>query len=557
MSNKTEKLLLKEYNGLNAKTDFHVDSNGDIILRGVMQRADEENGNGRIYEKRLLEREITKYQQLIDSRRSIGECVPPDTEIFTKNGWKKIEEISEEEEIWTLNQETENLELQRITKKIILDYDDELITIQNLNLYIETTKNHKHLLWNRYNQIYKLSTEELENEILQKKSSLLHSYIKRSGNWDGEEPETIKIGDLEFSTEHWAAFLGIYIAEGYCTGTKGSLRKDKRIGICQKKIDSKLKIKNLLNLMNIKFNEYIGEFVFFSKDLHEHLLILGNSYNKFIPEYAKQWSPKLLSIMFDWMLIGDGRNRKTRKNELIQEYTTTSPKLADDVFEIILKLGSGASIHKQYPKDVFIENRLIKKENKKIIYIIYRHTSVGGWFNKNIQISKKHYTGKVYCVEVPNQTWLMKQNNKVIWTHNCDHPPSVEITLKNVSHLIREVWWEGNEIYGRIKLTSNSIGEDLKKLVANDGITLGISTRGFGSVSKKNNKIYVNEDYQLVCWDLVADPSTAGAFMLKEGKYVRVDERKLLSGNTISESKHIETDEKLSRIIDDILQLKK
>ena len=67
-------------------------NNGKIILKGVMQRADAVNQNGRIYPRHILEREMENYQKFINERRALGEldhpCVPPGTDIFTKNGWK-------------------------------------------------------------------------------------------------------------------------------------------------------------------------------------------------------------------------------------------------------------------------------------------------------------------------------------------------------------------------------------------------------------------------------------------------------------------------------------
>ena len=68
------------------------------------------------------------------------------------------------------------------------------------------------------------------------------------------------------------------------------------------------------------------------KELYNHLFDLGNSHNKFIPEYAKGWSVDLLDIMLEWMLMGDGRNRKNPKGSVIKEYCTTSSKLMEDTF---------------------------------------------------------------------------------------------------------------------------------------------------------------------------------------------------------------------------------
>ena len=124
--------------------------------------------------------------------------------------------------------------------------------------------------------------------------------------------------------------------------------------------------------------------------------------------------------------------------------------------------------------------------------------------------------------------------------------------------MLRKSWWEGNNLMGEFVTTSNSAGKDLRALIEEDDVTIGISSRGFGSVSKRGEDVVVNEDYQLVCYDAVHDPSTAGAFLLKEGKYVRVDERKLLEDPNylISESVSVSTS-KLLNIVNDILNIKR
>jgi len=94
-----------------------------------------------------------------------------------------------------------------------------------------------------------------------------------------------------------------------------------------------------------------------------------------------------------------------------------------------------------------------------------------------------------------------------------DHPDSSVINLKNASHNILEVWWEGNDLYGRIELLDTPSGRILKKLFEHN-ITVGISSRGMGSVDQLDEStVEVQDDFQLVCWDFVSNPSTHGAFM--------------------------------------------
>ena len=94
-----------------------------------------------------------------------------------------------------------------------------------------------------------------------------------------------------------------------------------------------------------------------------------------------------------------------------------------------------------------------------------------------------------------------------------DHPDSSVINLKNVSHNIREIHWEGNDVVGTVEILPTPSGNILKELLR-AGILLGISSRGMGSVSNiGEGKVEVGDDFELIGWDFVSNPSTHGAFM--------------------------------------------
>ena len=98
-----------------------------------------------------------------------------------------------------------------------------------------------------------------------------------------------------------------------------------------------------------------------------------------------------------------------------------------------------------------------------------------------------------------------------------DHPDDSVINLKNASHLVTSIWMEGESVMGKVRVLDTPSGKVLKSLVE-AGVTLGISSRGMGSVENKNGKMYVQEDFQLICFDFVSEPSTPEAFMVKEAK---------------------------------------
>jgi hypothetical protein len=95
-----------------------------------------------------------------------------------------------------------------------------------------------------------------------------------------------------------------------------------------------------------------------------------------------------------------------------------------------------------------------------------------------------------------------------------DHPESSVVNLNNVSHNILKIWWEGDDLKGAVQILGTPSGNILKALFK-AGITLGISSRGLGSVKELRSEgvVEVQEDFELICWDFVSNPSTQGAFM--------------------------------------------
>lgn len=127
-----------------------------------------------------------------------------------------------------------------------------------------------------------------------------------------------------------------------------------------------------------------------------------------------------------------------------------------------------------------------------------------------------------------------------------DHTDSSIIELKTVSHLITEAWMDGDVIYGKIEVLPTEHGNTLRSLVESD-ITIGISSRGVGSTQPDvNGYQIVQDDFQLICWDAVSEPSTPGAFIMKEARELtNVEAQKL--------RKFFNQSDRIDRIVNDIL----
>jgi hypothetical protein len=145
--------------------------------------------------------------------------------------------------------------------------------------------------------------------------------------------------------------------------------------------------------------------------------------------------------------------------------------------------------------------------------------------SNDLHISKEPYKGMVYCIEVPNHTFYVKDNNKDHWSKNCNHPSESVIDLSRVAMNIIELHWEGRTLVGKLEiLTSPGFrkygiiscqGDQVANLLL-QGIKIGVSSRGLGTVTNKMGVLYVDEDYEIVCWDVVSEPSTPNAWITRE-----------------------------------------
>ena len=129
----------------------------------------------------------------------------------------------------------------------------------------------------------------------------------------------------------------------------------------------------------------------------------------------------------------------------------------------------------------------------------------------------KNQNGRVYPKAILERE-CQRYQNEYIDQHRAlgelDHPESSVVNLNNVSHNVLKIWWNGDDLHGAVQILDTPSGKILKELFR-AGITLGISSRGLGSVKELRNEgtVEVQEDFELICWDFVSNPSTHGAFM--------------------------------------------
>jgi hypothetical protein len=128
--------------------------------------------------------------------------------------------------------------------------------------------------------------------------------------------------------------------------------------------------------------------------------------------------------------------------------------------------------------------------------------------------NKRVYTEDVLRREVKKYNKLVEAGRAL---GELDHPDKVEVSLQYVSHKVTQIWMDGNKVMGKIQVLDTPAGQTLRALV-DGGCAIGISSRGTGSVQEQNGRSIVQDDFELVCFDIVSEPSTPGAFMMREAK---------------------------------------
>ena len=547
-----------------------------FIVDAVFQKFGIKNANGRIYPENVLKKQVELYQQRIKEKRAYGECYRPEALILTENGWKQLADVKEGDNILTLNTETDEIEINPILRKIEYDYVGNMINLKNRQINDIVTPEHEYPLYSSRNGKFKgfYKAKDISDRAI---SDINKLYIPKCGKWNGEENKYfilpgIKeptermvrlhpdcINDFEIPMKTFMGFMGIYLSEGCCR------KENSDVNIFQKKESVREQIHLLLKDMGLPYSSSFDAngceiFRICEPRLNNYLKPLGDCYTKFIPLELKQQSKENLSELYKWFVIGDGRIRgdKRRKGgNLTDDVFSVSKQLVLDLNEIQLKIGFSGNFHSEpRDNDRYIGERLIEGKNCHELYFSLRSTAKGVYLDKrSFRTEEIHYSGKVMCVEVKNHTWYVMDNNKAHWTKNCNHPSESTIDLGRISHNITELHWEGRTLVGKMELNItegyrrhgivSSYGDTIANLLLN-GYKIGVSSRGLGSVEQKMGQYIVGDDFELICWDCVSDPSTNNAYISLDGEdglkqYVETDESKKDASRIDEKIKRIES----------------
>lgn len=154
--------------------------------------------------------------------------------------------------------------------------------------------------------------------------------------------------------------------------------------------------------------------------------------------------------------------------------------------------------------DVLTESEKREMSEGKSLYLVGKCHEA-----ERLNGNGRKYPSNILRREVENYSRVVADRRAV---GELDHPDDSVVNLKNASHMVTKLWWDGNVLMAKIKVLSTPSGNTLRALVT-DGVKIGISSRGLGSVSENRDHVVVQDDFQLICFDVVSEPSTPKAFM--------------------------------------------
>lgn len=400
-----------------------------------------------------------------------GACYSDDTEVLTKRGWLKFEDVDIAIDEFATRSEEGVFEWQRASNKIINNYSGELFHFTARNTNILVTPNHNmltQLVWNmskeeeekpknrrrnyieyehkvsKYSALKFTTAEELASDMESDTkagfdvaighpatstwiSTDLPSFSYKGVHRDYSNklsPEQklryASMNKLEFSCtgDDYFAFMGMWLSEGSVSHEKGKLQNT--VEVTQKETSKGFSAFKLL--MEKIFEKVTYKDMAFRTShlgLAQYLDQFGYCRQKYVPDLIKNGSSRQIRIFLEYFLLGDG-HYECKTNKCLEEssFTTSSKRLAGDLQELIQKIGLASSIRTTSVETTESWPSTSKWNFAHVNGPIYNVTVRT---TKNLQyrkVSKVPYDGKVYCVSVPNHTLYVRRNGFPAWCGN-------------------------------------------------------------------------------------------------------------------------------------------
>lgn len=352
-------------------------------------------------------------------------CYDDQTEVLTNNGWKLFKDVLPDDEICTLSSESE-IEYHKPIQSFIYDYDGELIHFKSLKSDLMVTPNHRMLYADKHNhkhgfvnaEDYSITKHPIPNKGTWCGGKYSASIFElpaiksewKSGNYGSNQIKKWDAIAIDMIT--WVKFLGLWLSEGSVDNINNATTHGYRVTISQTKEYNLKYIEEILNSMPFKWVYDGKDFIICNKQLWTYMKQFGKQKDRYVPTYVKDLGADYIAAFLDALWLGDGSVHKTSGQSV---YYTTSKQLADDVQELLVKAGYQASMHQRKPRISKIGDRTVN--SSMICYEVSVRFSAYTYLNDKIS-KRVPYRGKVYCLEVPNNTMMVRRNGYTLWCGN-------------------------------------------------------------------------------------------------------------------------------------------
>ena len=350
-------------------------------------------------------------------------CYDEETEVYTNKGWMYFKDLQGGELILSINPDTKEIEWVPFIAKVVYQYKGKMIHFKNRSFDLMVTPDHRMYITARVGG-QRRQTTYIEPA---RKTISRHEFrIPRVGVWQGEEPEQVTIGRLKIKTEVYCKLMGYFLSEGCAHQRKDNGRIQVTISQCGQNMHQIIR-----DLDELPVTQWRGKNHLYLSDLDlgRYLLQFGKSDEKFVPDEIKRLSPRLIRIFLDAYRLGDGTERvivrdKLKLRSIERQYFTSSKRMADDIGELILKVGNYPSFKVQKSKGKQFKHKNGTYTSNVDIWRVSENTTRAALYSRSsghgLKVETVDYDGLVYDVQLAkNHVLWVRRNGKTCWSGNC------------------------------------------------------------------------------------------------------------------------------------------
>jgi len=344
-------------------------------------------------------------------------CLTPEHEVLTKSGWMPIDKVTTDMKVAQLNKETDTLEYVKPNETFEFDHTGDMYKVKTQGIDLCTTLNHRMWVQGRNSETF----ECVEAQKMMGKRVRFSSYSPSSA-----QDYSLNEGGLTLSGEKFKAFLqlfGIWIAEGWTYVNKKEYIQRLEISANKDRVKTILDYVCEVLELNSSFNEKTRKFYINSNEYVSFFMPLSvGAIKKHLPSWCFELSSEQSRILLESLCLGDGHETATSLS-----YSTSSKQLRDDLQIIVQHAGYTSGFYKHVEEGstrVDSSGRIYKANadnwhvqiRRKRLYPTLNHGHSKKQSGQTEEIIQ--YSGKVYCISVPSQVFLVRRNGTIVWTGN-------------------------------------------------------------------------------------------------------------------------------------------